>query len=102
MNNIILKILFLASILPVSLTVFTQEKLTTLETGIVINSGAKAPVEGATVVISPGNSVFITNEQGKFSFFDKDQSPDSIFISAIGFQPIPSCCKNFLRFDFIL
>ncbi|TMI92256.1 MAG: TonB-dependent receptor [Bacteroidetes bacterium] len=63
-----------------------QQRLAMDEAGVVISFAANVPVEGATVIIHPGSKVAVTDEFGKF-FFKNALTSDSIFISAIGFEP---------------
>ena len=80
-----------------SLNSFSQTKQMIIEAGTVISSAVNDPVEGATIKFFPENIFVITNEQGKFSFFREDDTPDSIFISAIGYETKSIGYSEFIR-----
>lgn len=63
--------------------VFAQQKNIT---GTVIDSATKAPINGVTVLLSPGNQTDITNENGRFFFNKGPASAKKIIVSAIGYQ----------------
>ena len=53
--------------------------------GTVIDSATRAPIHGATVVLSPVNKGTVTDEAGRFSFHNT-QSVSRIIITAVGYE----------------
>ena len=76
---------------------FCQNRQNLIETGTVISSDINTPVDGATIQIYPEKIFTISNELGKFSFLNRDHDPDSLFISAIGYEAKAINYKEFIR-----
>jgi len=54
-------------------------------TGKVIDSATNTPVSGATIILSPGNKIIVTDEIGRFTFKNSLSAIDSITITAVGY-----------------
>lgn len=57
----------------------------TSTTGMVLEAGAKAPVEGASILFYPSRMATMTDEQGKFGWKGL-KAPDSLRITVIGYE----------------
>ncbi|OOQ57998.1 TonB-dependent receptor [Mucilaginibacter pedocola] len=66
-----------------SYALFAQQKNIT---GKIIDSATRVPINGVTVLLSPGNQTDITNESGRFFFKQVKASAQTMVISAIGYQ----------------
>jgi hypothetical protein len=53
--------------------------------GKVIDSATNTPVSGATIILSPGNKIIVTDEIGRFTFKNNLSAIDSITITAVGY-----------------
>jgi hypothetical protein len=71
-----------------SISVFSQQ-------GVVMSAIGKLPIEGATVNFKPDNLSVTSDELGRFLFLKK--LPDSIIISAIGFETKNISYQDFLK-----